>query len=230
MVSNPILEKHEEMLEMIWNLAEQGEFEINRIKEHGKGEYIDSDFSELEEMGLIIFNENKILFTEKGNQHAEGIVRRHRLTKVLLSSILKMRNGSMNEIACQVEHTLLPEVEEAICILLGHPNVCPDGKAIPPGKCCKNQVKSFENVITSLGDLKTGEFGKVSFIKPVNHSQLHKILSFGLNPGVMVKIHRTTPVFCIKFDNTELAIDKEVAQNIYVVKYPSACSGNCLEQ
>jgi len=55
-------------------------------------------------------------------------------------------------------------------------------------------------------------------MKPGSHSNLHKLISFGLNPGVIVKLHRKKPAFCIKFENTELAIDEQIAANIFVWK------------
>jgi hypothetical protein len=47
---------------------------------------------------------------------------------------------------------------------------------------------------------------------------LHQLIALGLNPGVQVTVHRASPAFIIKFENTELALDKEIAKNIYVWK------------
>jgi DtxR family Mn-dependent transcriptional regulator len=145
-------------------------------------------------------------------------MRRHRLGEVLVSSILKLKGDEMEEIACKIEHALLPEVEEAICTLLGHPEICPEGKNIPRGRCCENNLKVIKNVVVSLDVLKPSESGKIMYIKPSNHSNLHQLISFGLQPGVVVTIHRASPVFCIKFENTELALDEEVVKNIFVWK------------
>jgi hypothetical protein len=35
---------------------------------------------------------------------------------------------------------------------------------------------------------------------------------------VTVKLHQTYPAFCIKFEETELAIDPDVAEDIFVSK------------
>ena len=56
------------------------------------------------------------------------------------------------------------------------------------------------------------------YIKPDSHSHLHHLISFGLNPGVTVAVHRTVPAFCIKFENTELALDEDIVRNIFVWK------------
>jgi len=71
--------------------------------------------------------------TYEGRCEARKVVRRHRLAKSLFASVLDLDAEKRETVACEAEHTLLPEVEEAICILLGHPTLCPDNKPIPPG-------------------------------------------------------------------------------------------------
>ena len=113
------------------------------------------------------------------------------------------------------------EVEESICTLLGHPEVCPDGKPIPRGKCCRKRLKVINNIVVSLRELHPGEKGKIAYIKPGSHSNLHQLMSIGLQPGIVVSVHRVNPAFCIKFEETELAIDEELASNIFVWKIDS---------
>jgi len=137
---------------------------------------------------------------------------------VLVSSILRLKDSSMEKVACKVEHCLEPEVEESICILLGHPGLCPDGKPIPKGRCCKKMLKVVDHTVVSLIELKASEKGKITYIKPGSHSNLHQLISMGLQPGVVVTVHRVNPAFCIKFENTELALDTAIARNIFVWK------------
>lgn len=210
-------ERLEEILEAIWTTAEKKEYTLEAVKKECDIEIAEEDILDLENQALIIISNQKILFSSEGKRIAEQIIRRHRLAEVLLSSILKLKDTKMEEIACKVEHTLLPEVEEAICTLLGHPQVCPDGRPIPKGQCCEKDAKTVNNIVVNLTELEAGEGGKISYIKPTNHSQLHQLLSFGLNPGVDVVVHRTYPTMCIKFQNTELAIDSEIARNIFIL-------------
>ncbi len=211
-------EKQEEIMEAIWCAAEYKKYSIDEIKKRCIVEFTEDDLSELEKMGMILFKQDRILFSGKGKETAKAIMRRHRIAEVLVSSILKLRNSAMEEIACKVEHCLLEEVEESICTLLGHPAVCPDGKPIPEGKCCKNRLKVIGNTVVSLVKLKPGEKGKITYIKPGSHSNLHQLISIGLQPGIIVTVHREKPVFCIRFENTELALDAEIAKNIFVWK------------
>ncbi len=211
-------EKHEEILEAIWATAENNNFSVEAIRKRCAVDFTDEDLGELEGLGMIVAEANNVVFSSKGKAVAESIMRRHRLAEVLVSSILKLKSAEMEKIACQVEHSLHPEVEEAICILLGHPEICPDGKAIPPGRCCHQGINKIQETVISLTDLAPGESGKITYIKPLTHSNLHQLISFGLNPGVVVRVHRKKPAFCIKYENTELALDENIAQNIFVWK------------
>ena len=211
-------EKQEEIMEAVWCAGENKKYVIDEIKKQCIVDFTEDDLTGLEKLGMIVFSEDKVLFSSEGKRTAEAIIRRHRIAEVLVSSILKLRNSAMEEIACKVEHGLVPEVEESICTLLGHPEVCPDGKPIPKGKCCEKRLKVVGNTVVSLVKLEAGEKGKITYIKPGSHSNLHQLISIGLQPGVTVTVHRKSPVFCVRFENTELALDKEIAKNIFVWK------------
>ncbi len=211
-------EKNEEILEAIWGASENKKYAIADIQKRCAVDFTEDDLTDLEKMEMIVRKDDTILFSNQGKKQAEGIMRRHRLAEVLVSSILKLKSTEMEKIACQVEHCLHPEVEESICTLLGHPEICPDGKPIPKGKCCHHGLTVVNSTVVSLSQLEPGESGKITYIKPGNHSTLHQLISFGLNPGVVAKVHRKKPAFCIKFENTELALDEEIAKNIFVWK------------
>ena len=211
-------EKQEEILESIWSVSDRQNNTIEAVRKRSSVDFTGVDLDELEQQNLIVRDQDKISLANKGKAIAEIIIRRHRLAEILVSSILKLKQSDMEEMACKVEHSLLPEVEESICTLLGHPEFCPDGKRIPRGRCCSGKRKVIDSSIVSLRELAPGESGKITYIKPDNHSSFHQLISFGLHPGVVVTVHRKNPAFCIKFENTELALDENVAANIYVWK------------
>jgi DtxR family transcriptional regulator, Mn-dependent transcriptional regulator len=213
-----LTEKHEEILEAIWAAGENKQFSLDAVKNRCAMEFTEFDLKEMEQQNLIVLNADKILFSALGKGHAELVIRRHRLAEVLVNSILQLKNTEMEEIACKMEHSLIPEVEESICILLGHPEICPDGKDIPKGKCCNRGQSNVTNTVVPLSALKPGESGKITFIKPASHDNLHRLLSLGLQPGVQVLVHAISPAYCVKFDNIELALDKDLADNIFVWK------------
>jgi DtxR family Mn-dependent transcriptional regulator len=211
-------EKQEEILESIWSVSDRQNNTIEAVRKRSSVDFTEEDLDELEQQNLIVRDQDNISLDNKGKAIAEIIIRRHRLAEILVSSILKLKQSDMEEMACKVEHSLLPEVEESICTLLGHPEFCPDGKRIPRGRCCSGKRKVIDSSVVSLRELAPGESGKITYIKPDNHSSFHQLISFGLHPGVVVAVHRKNPAFCIKFENTELALDENVAANIYVWK------------
>lgn len=209
-------EKLEEIMEAIWCAAENKSYSIDSIRKNCSIDFLENDLTDLENLGMIMIKDNNILFSKSGNSAAQEIIRRHRLAEVLVSSILKLKDAAMEEVACKVEHSLVPEVEDSICTLLGHPEICPDGKPIPKGRCCQRNLKEVSNVVVRLTDIRPGKKGKITYIKPGSHSNMHQLLSIGLRPGTIVTVHRASPAFCIKFENTELALDEEIAKNIFV--------------
>jgi DtxR family Mn-dependent transcriptional regulator len=211
-------ERLEEILEAMWVAREKKQSSLQAVRDNCSIKFSDSEVADLERSRMVQLSGEEIHFTHEGEKLGELIIRRHRLAEVLVTSILKVKKTKMDEIACQVEHSLQEEVEESICTLLGHPEMCPDGKPIPPGACCRNHSKEVQNTVTSLIELAPGEQGRITYIKPGSHSNLHQLLSFGLSPGVTVTVHRTSPAFCVRFENTELALDPEIVRNIFVWK------------
>lgn len=213
-----ISEIQEEILESLWKAAEKDENRLSEIRPFCAVEFGDDDLNGLSNLHLIRITGDQVDLTQEGRKMAECIVRRHRIAEVLVVSILKHKTAEMERIACEVEHSLQPEVEEAICTLLGHPEFCPDGKPIPKGACCRKRVREVSQTVVSLEKLHPGESGKVTYIKPSSHAILEQLLSFGLSPGVIVTLTQSRPVFCVKFENTELALDREIVKNIFVWK------------
>ncbi len=208
----------EEVLEAIWKADERGTSALDEIRRGCPMEIQEMHLEVLEKRQLIIREADQIRLTFEGRESAKNVVRRHRLAESLFATILDLDIAKREAIACEVEHTLLPEVEEAICTLLGHPTLCPDGKPIPPGRCCSAGRKSTPTVIVNLTSLKPGERGRISYIKPKEHERLHRLISFGLTPGTVIEVHQRFPVFSIRYEGTELALNTDVADDIYVSK------------
>lgn len=209
----------EEILESIWKVEESGETCTPAAVQSVCPDMIASeDMAALEKQGLVICGTDALQLTETGRFEAEGVVRRHRLAEVLFSTMLNLDARKREEVACEVEHTLLPEMEQAICTLLGHPTVCPDGKPIPMGNCCNTNRTVAATVIVSLTQLSAGEKGRIMYIKPKHHARFHRLSSFGLTPGTLVEVHQRFPAFCIRYEGTEIALNRDVAEDIFVAR------------
>ena len=206
----------EEAMVHIWMLLEEKEVDEKTcrqtiIKEAGK-DLLDSFI----EKKLLQITNGKVSFTVAGEKVGRRMIRRNRLAERLFYDVLEIKAQSIHLEACKFEHLLSKDVEEHICTLLGHPTECPHGAPIPPGKCCHRVEKSISRLVSPLSELKSGEKGKIAYIKTGKHPQLHKLMSLGLIPGINIKVHQTYPTYVIQVEETQLALDEDVASEIYV--------------
>jgi len=212
------MDRHdEEILEALWTTAEDGVPTAAALRERCMDEVSDADLERLVADGLVTRDGDALRLTPAGEAQARDVVRRHRLAEALLFSVLDIRERERRErVACEVEHTLVPDLANGICTVLGHPRECPDGKPIPPGPCCAEHQRVVEQLVVSLADLQPGRRARVLYIKPKNHERLHRLTAFGLTPGVELELHQQRPAYCIRYEGTELALDRDVAEDIFV--------------
>ncbi|HIE09514.1 MAG TPA: DtxR family transcriptional regulator [Armatimonadetes bacterium] len=217
------LPEREEVLECIWMLEEEGQ--ANPTLEELKAcilslpcevEELPRALEVLEGEGLIKREGGRVTFTEEGRAKAREVIRRHRLAERLLNDLLEMPSGSMEAGACRLEHALDPEVTDAVCTFLGHPKTCPHGKPIPPGPCCERFDREVRPITLPLSELQPGNRGRVVFITPSIHARLDRLASLGLVPGAVVRLHQKRPSVVVDVGETQLAIDQEIAKEIYV--------------
>lgn len=212
----------EEALEIIYDYYIQKGEDLKSIKEMIAKDIDDEVIDDLSTNGLISTDGENLILTEEGEEIAKDIARRHRLTERLLVDVLEQR--SMEDIhttACEFEHIISKDVEESICTLLGHPRECPHGSEIPIGDCCKRAELKLESIIQSLDKFSPGESGRVSYILTSTNPQMHKLMSFGIAPGVKITVHQVSPSYVIQIGETQLAIEKNIAKNIYLRKSSS---------
>jgi DtxR family Mn-dependent transcriptional regulator len=71
-------------------------------------------------------------------------------------------------------------------------------------------------IVVPLTDLAPGDQGRVAYIKPRHHQRLDRLASFGVVPGTVVQLHQRKPSCVIKIGETDLALEGEVAEEIFV--------------
>jgi len=101
----------------------------------------------------------------------------------------------------------------------GHPRECPHGLKIPEGECCRAAHESFSSAIVPLDRVKLGEAVKVAYVLTSSNSRMHKLTHFGIVPGVFIRIHQRYPSFIIQCGNTQVAMEDDIAREIFVL-YP----------
>lgn len=212
------MEDHkEEILEALWTAEEQGEMTLEKVQSLcPKIDFIPETIESLRQSDLIRVEKDQIQFTPRGRDIARKVVRRHRLTECLMGYVLNLDPETMERVACETEHSLLPEVESSICILLGHPEFAPDGTRVPPGDCCANGSRQIEKTIVCISECEPGERIKIAYIRSKGHERLQQLSAFGIMPGLKVRLLQKNPAYCLQFENSEIAIDREIAHDLYV--------------
>jgi len=207
----------EEALELVWTLKEKGITQVEEVKQE-LNKSIGQSIESLAEKSLVELKNQEVIFTPAGEKEAQDVVRRHRLAERLMVDVLSMDVGDIEESACEFEHILSTEVEEGICTLLGHPQECPHGLAIPNGSCCLKAETELESIVFPLQRLSRGEEVKIAYINTQTHPRLHKLMSFGIVPGVKIKLLQKSPSYVIQVDETQVALEEHIARDIYVRK------------
>ncbi|MBN2108092.1 MAG: FeoA domain-containing protein, partial [Deltaproteobacteria bacterium] len=111
-------------------------------------------------------------------------------------------------------------IADSICTLLGHPGECPHGLKIPEGKCCRGERDTLASAIVSLDRVRVGEPVKISYINTLANTRMHKLAHFGIIPGAEIKVHQKTPAFVLQCGNTQVAMEGDVAKEVYVIAPP----------
>ncbi len=208
----------EEALGVIWTSIQRGEDSFETVSKTVKQGVDENIIDELLNGKYIIKENDKIKLTDEGEDLGKQLTRRHRLTERLLADVLDFDRQAIEKIACDLEHNLSTDLADSICTLLGHPKQCPHGNPIPEGNCCKNSSSKIESIVVPLSKIDIAEEVTLSYIVTTNHDYMHKLLSIGLVPGTKLKLHQKFPTYIVKVNETQIALDGEVANLIYVRK------------
>lgn len=211
-------ERIDEALELLWVLGEEGHHNLKRFNLSSDDVDIEAVVEVLSGQELANLADGEIKLTEKGIGIAKGLIRRHRLAERLFTDIFDLPKDTMEEDACKVEHILSEELTDSVCTFLGHPPVCPHGKPIPRGECCKKYSVDIRPVVTRLIDFEVGKSGKIVFITPSEAARIGRLSSIGIIPGTIIKLIQRKPSIVLQMDETTIAIDPDLAKEIFIKK------------
>jgi DtxR family Mn-dependent transcriptional regulator len=208
-------ETAEELLEALWIRTHEEDTEGL-----GEDELVEEQVevaNQLVEGRYVSRSGSQLQLTDAGDEMGRQVVRRHRLAERLFSDVLSTHDMAMHEKACKLEHMIDRDLDENICTLLGHPKVCPHGKLIPPGRCCLRNARRPHRAIFPLSRLDPDQKAKIAYLyAPEESEQLQKLLSMGVLPGAPIHVVQTFPSYVFELGQTQFAIDKEVADSIFV--------------
>lgn len=214
----PEIELTEASEEFLSSLAvAEEEQDDKRVSPHGVDASPDDQvLRDLLEAGLVEQGSEGVSLTAPGRRKAASVLRRERLAERLLADVLHVSDELATETACKFEHLLRKGLDDQVCTLLGHPRFCPHGSPIPPGDCCREGTRAAQTMISSLADLSPGETGVIAYLQTPRRDILQRMLAMGVIPGTAVVLRQRFPSFVFDLGQSQLAVDRETAQQIYV--------------
>jgi DtxR family Mn-dependent transcriptional regulator len=169
----------------------------------------------LERDGYITRDSNRaIAFTDSGSEHAEGIVRRHRLIERFLTDVLGVPWDEVHEEAERLEHAMSPVLEERMLAAIGDAKTCPHGHPIAAGTRLSG---------VPLADVEIG--AKVRVLRFENEAEnlLRYLKASGLEPGLEgVLVERDEESVVVQADEERrMTVTLSVAETVSVIADPS---------
>jgi DtxR family transcriptional regulator, Mn-dependent transcriptional regulator len=221
----------EEYLETIYNMSVENEVVIGARLAEKFGvapPTVTEMLKRLVRDGYInMDNKRVVTLTEAGNQAAEAVLRRHRLTERFLVDMLGMQWHQVHEEACRLEHFISGAVEARVITSLNNPTTCPHGNPIPGQVAARTYLKDRGAV--RLSAIKAGEKATILCISEVVEDEEALILYLhekGLTPGTTLTVQSEdnaspdgdgqTEGFLLRVDEREVCISKAVATKIWV--------------
>ena len=208
-------ESSQEILEKLWTITNEEHKDIININDLGLNKQ-SPELQELIDLKLVSTSGDFLELTSYGRAEAESAIRRHRLAERLLNDVLETKHSILEENACKFEHLIHEGIEENICTLLGHPKVCPHGRPIPPGECCKKGKELGEPIVSALADLTPGQHGRIAYLLSNQSQEVQKLVSIGVLPGTPIHLIQRYPSYVFIVGNSQYAVDRNIANAIYV--------------
>ncbi|CAK0744802.1 DtxR family transcriptional regulator, Mn-dependent transcriptional regulator [Gammaproteobacteria bacterium] len=209
---------HDELLEMLWRLRERQELTLSAVRQHDPEHLYEAWLAEAQDNGMLRIEQERIVLTEKGNQKAKKIVRRHRLAERLLVDVMGKQPRDTESSACEFEHILATDLVDAICTLLGHPMTCPHGQPIPEGVCCQEGHNVVKSKILPLSKLEIGDQAQLISLDTKDPQRMHRLLNLGLLPGEEVTLQQRHPALVVQIGLRQIAFEEAIGHDIKVMK------------
>jgi DtxR family transcriptional regulator, Mn-dependent transcriptional regulator len=153
-----------------------------------------------------------ISFTGSGQEHAEGIVRRHRLIERFLTDVLGIPWDEVHEEAERLEHAMSPVLEERMLAAIGDAKTCPHGHPITPGT-------RIEGV--PLADVEPGAAVRILRFENEAEDLLHELRAAGIEPGMRGTLESKGDEVVVEGDGRRVALTASVAETVSVLADPS---------
>jgi DtxR family transcriptional regulator, iron-dependent repressor len=159
-------------------------------------------------------SDKAISFTDSGREHAEAIVRRHRLIERFLTDVLGIPWDEVHEEAERLEHAMSPVLEQRMLAAIGDAKTCPHGHPIEAGSRIEG---------APLADVEVG--ASVTVLRFENEAEdlLHELKASGMEPGMEGTLATSDDhdVTIQGGDGTRVTVTRSVAETVSVLADPA---------
>ncbi len=143
--------------------------------------------------GLVeISSDRTVHLTDVGLARAAAVMRKHRLAELLLTEVIGLDWQLVHNEACRWEHVISDAVSDRLTVLLGNPQRCPHGNAIPPagpGDAEPADPMSLLAAATEAGGEVT--LGWMSESLQTDEELMRRLHDAGILPGARLRIEAT---------------------------------------
>ena len=168
--------------------------------------------------GLLHYEKHRgVILSERGNELATNLVRKHRLWEVFLVKMLGFSWDEVHDIAEQLEHVQSEVLVERMDIFLERPQFDPHGDPIPDanGKMAMRK----QALLSSLGPGERAMLVGVQESTATFLQYLDKMrLSLGTKLQVVERFDYDGSMKIALDENEEITISQKVCQNLFVQK------------
>ena len=168
----------------------------------------------LERDGYVTRGSDKALaFTDNGFEHAEGVVRRHRLIERFLTDVLNIPWDEVHEEAERLEHAMSPVLEARMREAIGDAKTCPHGHPISVGERITG---------VPLADVEEGASVRILRFESEAEELLHYLKDAGIEPGEEgTVVESDDDDVVVDFRGRRSEVSHSVALTISVIADPS---------
>ena len=157
--------------------------------------------------------DKSLAFTDTGLEHAENIVRRHRLIERYLTDFLDIPWDQVHEEAERLEHWMSPVVEQRMLDAIGDAKTCPHGHPILTGQ---------REPAVPLADVEEGAHVRVLRFENEAEDLLHYLMESGLTPGLEGTLSESSDdKVTIESGSSRHTVTRSVAETVSVSADPS---------
>jgi DtxR family transcriptional regulator, Mn-dependent transcriptional regulator len=157
--------------------------------------------------------DKSLAFTENGREHAQAIVRRHRLIERFLTDVLGIPWDEVHEEAERLEHAMSPVLEKRMLAAIGDATTCPHGHPLIEGAREEGAL---------LADVEPG--AQVHVLRFENEAEelLHYLKDAGLHPELEGSVESTGDERVVVASNEgRHEVSRSVAETVSVKADPA---------